>query len=350
MENVGIRRLVLLALGGTLAGCTAPQRHEFEDAAMGTRFRIVLYAEDAEQAERAAGAAFARVKELDRLLSDYRDDSEAARVSAASGSGEFTAVSTDMWRVLALSQSFAELSDGAFDPTVGPVVALWRRARRQGEVPDEARLNEARARVGWRQMELDAATRAARLLRAGMKLDFGGIAKGYALDAALDELARHGVDRALVDGGGDIAVRRAPPGRAGWAVTVRPFSDESAELTLELVNESVATSGDAYQALELDGARHSHIVDPRTGRALTSRTSASVIASDGASADALATALCVLGPREGLELARRAAVDARVARELTDGVESLATAGFEARILSLPAAPAPLGAPKESDR
>jgi thiamine biosynthesis lipoprotein len=345
MEIVRLRRLLAVAFGATLAACATPQRHEFEDAAMGTRFRIVLYASDATQAERAARAAFERVKELDRLLSDYRDDSEAARVSGASGSGEFTAVSTDTWRVLALSQSFAELSDGAFDPTVGPVVALWRRARRQGEVPDDARLSEALGRVGWRALELDAATRAARLVHSGMKLDFGGIAKGYALDAALDELARHGVDRALVDGGGDVAVRRAPPGRAGWAVTVRPFSDESAELTLQLVNEAVATSGDAYQALELDGARHSHIVDPRTGRALTTRTSASVIASDGASADALATALCVLGPREGLELAYRAAVDARVARELADEIESRATAGFDARILSFPAAPAPSGAP-----
>jgi len=338
-----------LALGLLAGACAAPRRFEFEDAAMGTTFRIVLYADDAAAAERAAAAAFARVRELDARLSDYRDDSEASRLSATSGSGALVALSSDAWRVLALAQSFSQLSDGAFDATVGPAVALWRRARRQGELPSEARIADALERTGWRYIELDASTRSARLGRAGMKLDFGGIAKGYALDAALDVLAQRGIESALVDGGGDVAVRRAPPGSAGWTLAVRPFGDESAAGSIVLENGALATSGDAYQSLELDGVRHSHIVDPRTARALVSRTSATVLAADGASADALATALCVLGPQAGLELAAREGCEARIAREAPSGIESVATKGFEARILSASIAPANR-VPKEPQR
>ncbi|MBM3990738.1 MAG: FAD:protein FMN transferase [Planctomycetes bacterium] len=328
------------ALGLLGAACAAPQRFEFSDAAMGTTFRIVLYADDAPAAERAALAAFARVRELDARLSDYRDDSEISRLSGTSGGGEFVALSSDAWRVLALAQYFAQVSDGAFDATVGPAVALWRRARRQGELPSEARIADALERTGWRHVELDASTRSARLDRALMKLDCGGIAKGYALDAALDVLAQQGIERALVDGGGDVAARKAPPGSAGWIVAVRPFGNENTAVSIVLENAALATSGDAYQSLELDGVRYSHIVDPRTARALVARTNATVLAADGASADALATALCVLGPREGLELAAREGCDARIAREGPYGIESSATKGFEARILSASNAPA----------
>lgn len=334
------RRLAAALLTLLALACAAPQRFEFEAPAMGTSFRVVLYADSAAQAERASEAAFARIRELDARLSDYRDDSELAQLSASSGSGAALPVSADLWRLLALSQSFSEQSSGAFDITTGPIVALWRRARRQGELPSPERLERARAAVGWRLVELDPRSRCATLTAPDMQLDLGGIAKGYALDAALDVLAEHGVERALVDGGGDIAVRRAPPGSAGWSVVVRPFKDESGRLMLTLENAAVATSGDAFQALELEGARYSHIVDPRSGQALSSRVSASVIAGDGASADALATALCVLGPEAGLELARRSpGVDARIARERDGAVESVSTPGFDARILSAPLAP-----------
>lgn len=322
-------------------GCAAArlERHEYEDAAMGTRFRIVLYADGSERADAAARAAFARVHELDRRLSDYREDSELSRLSAASGDGELHPVSEDLWNVLSLGLDVAADSDGAFDVTAGPVVALWRRARRQGELPNEARIAAALGATGWRHVRLDAAERSAELARPGMKLDFGGIAKGHALDAALDVLERHGIRRALVDGGGDVAVRQAPPGERGWRVEIRPLGDETARVALVLENAAVATSGDAFQALELEGTRYSHIVDPRTGRALATRTSASVVAEDAALADALATAACVLGPDAGLALCVRRAAQVRVTRELPGDSEGTArvgsheTPGFSALIL-----------------
>lgn len=334
-------KLALLGLGlaGSL-GCAAPplERHEYEDAAMGTLFRIVLYAESRERADAAAQAAFEKVHELDARLSDYREESELSRLSAASGDGELHSVSEDLWRVLTLALEVAEESDGAFDVTAGPVIGLWRRARRQGELPDAARLEKALEATGWRHVRLDPRARAVELERPGMKLDFGGIAKGYALDAALDVLAEHEIERALVDGGGDVAVRRAPPGERGWRVEIRPLGDEAASVALVLENAAVATSGDAFQALVVDGVRYSHIVDPRTGRALSTRASASVVARDGALSDALATATCVLGPEAGLALCERRGAEARVTLERsTEGegprCESRETPGFRALIL-----------------
>ena len=324
-----------------LASCVAAplERHEYEDAAMGTQFRIVLYAEGRGQADAAARAAFARVHELDARLSDYRAESELSRLSAVSGDGELHAVSEDLWCVLALSLEIAEDSHGAFDVTAGPVIGLWRRARRQGELPDEARLAVALLATGWRHVRIEPRSRSVELARTGMKLDFGAIAKGYALDEALDVLGEHGIVRALVDGGGDVAVRQAPPGERGWRVEIRPLGDEQARVALVLENAAVATSGDAFQALEIEGQRYSHIVDPRTGHALATRTSASVVARDGALADALATAACVLGSDAGLALCERRGAQARVTRELpgcsdgTSRVESNETPGFSALIL-----------------
>ncbi len=340
-------KLFGLGLALALVGCAAPrlERHEYEDAAMGTQFRIVLYADSREAADAAAQAAFARVHELDARLSDYREESELSRLSAAGGDGELHPVSEDLWRVLTLAQEVAQQSQGAFDATAGPVVALWRRARRQAELPDEARLAKALEATGWRHVRLEERARAVELLRPGMKLDFGGIAKGYALDAALDVLAEHEIERALVDGGGDVAVRRAPPGERGWRVEIRPLGDERASVALVLENAAVATSGDAFQALVIGGTRYSHIVDPRTGRALATRTSASVVARDGALADALATATCVLGPDEGLAACERRGAHARVTLERGDSTaelrrETRETQGFRALILH-PSGPIP---------
>jgi thiamine biosynthesis lipoprotein len=313
---------------------------------MGTTFRVVLFAQDAAEGQRAADAALERVRELDRSLSDYKDDSELVRFGALSDDTaptEWVELSDDFARVLHAAQQLAELTGGAFDVTVGPLSALWRRARRQQELPRRERVETALQACGVEKLEVDFVGRRARLLSPRMRLDLGGIAKGFALDEALALLERAGFERAMVVGGGDVAVGVAPPGERGWRVAIAPFNDERQRLELRLERSAVSTSGDAFQVLELEGQRYSHIVDPRTGWALSNRTSASVIAPYATLSDSLATALCVLGPG-GLEvLAHFDGVEARVVRELEEGPRTTTTPGFARRILS----DAPIRAPKQ---
>lgn len=289
--------LVLLLL--LLASCQGPSRFSFEEPAMGTTFRVVLYAPDAATAERAAAAAFQRVHALDDALSDYDPDSELSRLSASSAEpGVARAASSDLLTVLAAAEQVSAATGGAFDVTVGPLVRLWRRSVRQVELPSAARLEAARASVGWQAVVLGPGTVTLRL--EGMRLDLGGIAKGYALDEVLAALQAAGISRALVDGGGDVAAAGPPPGRAGWRVVV-DAGNGGTEAVL-LAHAACATSGDAYQHVVLDGVRYSHVVDPRTGLGVTSGGAATVLAPSGMLADAWASALCVLPAEAGLPL------------------------------------------------
>jgi thiamine biosynthesis lipoprotein len=300
---------VLVALGLALGTCASPPtRFEYEEPHMGTSFRVVLYAQRRELAEAAARAAFARIAEIEAHLSDYDPASELSSLSRAGG-GEH--VSDDLFTVLARASEISAATDGAFDVTVGPLSKLWRRAMRQGELPTPEKLAAAWATVGWRRVELTAATRSVRLLAPAMQIDLGGIAKGFSVDQALRTVTALGIDRALIAGAGDIAVSGAPPGKSGWTVAIEAI-EGAPGMHVSLAHAAISTSGDTYRFLELDGVRYSHILDPRTGVPLTVRAGASVIAGDSTTADALATAMTVLGPARGLEVASRLGVQARV--------------------------------------
>lgn len=261
---------------------------------MGLPVRILLYAPNRRRAEIAAEAAFARIAKLDAIMSDYRDDSELRRLEAASPA--WTPVSPDLLEVLTAAHALARDTDGAFDPTVGPVVALWREARKTGALPAPAALEIARALVGWKHIEINRARGTVRLAKTGMRLDLGGIAKGYILEEALKTLRAAGLGRAMVESGGDIVVGSGPPGLAGWRVDVPGASSDFKDRASELTNAAIATSGAEAQFVDIGGVRYSHVVDPRTGIGVTTGVTARVIAREAATADALATALSVTGP------------------------------------------------------
>ncbi len=265
--------------------------------------RIVLYAPSRETANRSAQAAYARTEALNAILSDYDPASEVSRLSAAAGTGKAVAVSDDLWRVLARAREISDASGGAFDITVRPVVRLWRRARRSHRFSPE-QIQEALRLVDYRLVHLDPTHRTATLRKPGMQLDLGGIAKGYIIDEALKVLRQAGVRSALVDAGGDIALGDPPPGRPGWRIgiaSLHPGRRPTRYLWLSRV--TVATSGDTRQYVLINGTRYSHIVDPRTGVGLTDHSQVTVVAPDGMTADALASAVSVLGPEKGLKLA-----------------------------------------------
>ena len=285
------------------------KRGEYESKHMGTTFRVVLYAADGVIAKKAADAAFARVAELDAIMSDYKKDSELMKLCRAFATevGEPVPVSEELFFVLSKAEELSKASDGAFDVTVGPVVQLWRIARRTQQLPDAKELAAALARVGYKKVQLDAKNRTVRLLTPGMQLDLGGIAKGYAADEALKLLRdKFGITRALVAAAGDITCGDPPPGKEAWAVDIAPIAKSQKPRALKLANQAVSTSGDLEQFVEIGGVRYSHIVDPKTGLGVTGRRSVTVIAPRGITADSMTKAVTLLPPEKGLALVEAA--------------------------------------------
>jgi thiamine biosynthesis lipoprotein len=278
-------------------------RFEFTEPHMGTTFRVVLYAGSAADARAASARAFARIGDLDRRLTDYVPTSELSRVTREAV-GHPIRISDDLLHVLAPSQELARRSDGAFDVTVGPLTRLWRRARREVEIPAENDVSAARQVIGYRLLHIDDTARTIEVDRPGMQLDAGGIAKGYAADQALAVLRRAGLGHSLVAAGGDLAIGDPPPGQTGWTIALAGLdADHQAPSgPLIVARCGVSTSGDAEQWVELGGTRYSHILDPRTGRPLEGHTSVTVVAGDATTSDMLATAVSVLGPNEGRRL------------------------------------------------
>jgi thiamine biosynthesis lipoprotein len=301
--------LLAAATMGMGSGCarrlTHPvHRFEFRQPHMGTEFKLVLFAANSRQASDGADAAFAEVARLGGLFTDYDPESELVRVSR-SPVGQTVIVSPDLFQVLSESMRVAELSEGAFDPTAGPLVRQWRRARRTGVLPPDEQLAIAQRSVGWRNLRLDATHRTVTLLTNGMQLDLGGIAKGFAADRALAVLRQRGISRALVAASGDIALGDPPPGEASWRVTVAaPAWARSADQVIPLANAAVSTSGDTEQFVVIQGVRFSHIVDPRTGLGLTNRLQVSVFGPRATLTDAYATAVSVAGAEVGREWLR----------------------------------------------
>jgi len=304
----GVQGLFLCAVIALGAGCAATEtttlaRFEYAQPHMGTTFKIVLYASDKASADKASAAAFARIGQLNSILSHYDPNSELSLLCKASGAAEPVKLSPELFFVLDRSIDMSMRSGGAFDVTVGPFMKLWRRSRRQNELPTESRLNTARASVGYDKVKLNQNKQSARLGAPGMQLDLGGIAKGYAGDEALKTLRAHGIDSALVDAGGDIVTGHAPPGRKGWRVGVVTLEPKGRPTRLlEIANKAVATSGDAFQYIEIEGVRYSHILNPATGLGMTDHSRVTVVAEDGITADSLASAVSVLGPDKGLQL------------------------------------------------
>jgi thiamine biosynthesis lipoprotein len=225
-------------------------------------------------------------------------------------------VSQDLFDILERSLQMYERSGGAFDVTIGPVVRLWRRARRERKLPDLELLAKARALVGSDKMRLDAKGRTVQLLKPGMKLDLGAIAKGYASQEAVKVLKEQGVSRALVAGSGDIVVGDPPPGQDGWTIGIAPLDapDAPPSQFLRLRNAAVSTSGDASRFVEIDGQRYSHIIDPKTGLGMREHASVTAVAPDGATADALDTTVYILGPEKGLALVESLGAAAYIVR------------------------------------
>ncbi|MEJ7736708.1 MAG: FAD:protein FMN transferase [Chitinophagaceae bacterium] len=293
--------LILIYIG--ISAYPQYKKYSFQQPKMGSLFNIVLYSEDSLAAARAAAAAYRLVDTLNTIYSDYLPDSELNSVCDKSGNGEWIKISEPLFTILQTALKASEISDGSFDVTMGPVIRLWRKARKEKRLPDNDSIHAARLKVGFRFIKLDTIQQAIRLQKKGMQIDLGGIAQGETAKRMYARLSELGFPHALVDAAGDIMAGTTPAAVDGWRIGINlPVSAELMEQKLLLKTTAVTTSGDLYQYLELNGKRYSHIIDPRTGHALTESRNVTVIADDGTRADWLTKACSILPLQKALKL------------------------------------------------
>jgi len=272
--------------------------------AMATTFEVAFPA-GTPHAFDAGSAALDLIEEIEEQLTVYRDSGEVARTNATAANGP-VAVGAELYRLLERCAAFTIDTAGAFDVAVGALVDAWASAKRVGRIPTAQELNGATARSGFRHVMLGEGTVGFR--RAGLKLNFGAIGKGYALDRAAEHLKRDwGIGSALLQGGGSsmYGLGAPPNDLRGWPVAIRHPEPERPGLgTVHLNDRGLGTSAATFQFFEFAGEKYGHVLDPRTGRPAEGTESASCIAESAAEADAISTAFFVAGREWAAEFCR----------------------------------------------
>ena len=264
---------------------------EDERPLMGTLFKIVVYGTDEEAAREAIEAAFRRGLAIETICSDYNPASELSGLNA-SEQDELVTISPTLAAVLAHAHETADVTEGLYDPTLGALTSLWRQSRDTKSLPAPETLAAARETTGWRHLEVNLDESTATIRKAGLKIDLGGVAKGFAADDMFTILQKHGFTRALIAAGGDVRLGDPPPGAPAWRVGLRTFGPEAREF-IQVANCAVSTSGDLQQFVEIEGKRYAHIINPATGLGLTGRIAATIIAPTATQSDPLATFACI---------------------------------------------------------
>lgn len=307
-DDLGKAMVSLLIVG--LAGCVEVS-HVPESVVvkrtqmhMGTLVSITAVASDKEVAQRAIQAGFDEIKRLERLLSTWIPASELSHVNAEAGR-QPVEVSRETLDIVARSIEIARLTQGGFNIAVGPAVDLWSVTERQ-YIPSDPELDRLKALVDWTNIQLNWDARTIFLPREGMRIDVGGIGKGYAADHAVNEMKRAGAQGGVVALSGDIKTFGALPGAGGFLVGINhPREEGELIAVIDLKDEAISTAGDYERFFERDGVRYHHILNPQTLRPARGCQSVTVIAKDGTMADGLDTGIFVLGPERGMALVER---------------------------------------------
>jgi len=293
--------LAVLALSGLAADVQAAW-YQREAAIMGTRVAVELWSEDPALAERAMQAVMDEMRRTDELMSHYKPQSQLSVVNAHAAERPVE-VDPTIIEVVARALEFSRLSGGAFDITYASVGYLYDY--RAHQKPSDAQIELALAGVDYRRVQLDRAAGTIRFTAPGVRIDLGGIAKGYAVDRSIETLRKLGIRHAIVNAGGDTRLlgdRRGAP----WIVGVRdPRNDGALVTRLPLADEAVSTSGDYERYFEADGERYHHILVPGTGKSAREVRSVTILGPDATTTDGLSTSVFVLGVRRGLELVER---------------------------------------------
>ncbi|HLE40006.1 MAG TPA: FAD:protein FMN transferase, partial [Nitrospirota bacterium] len=302
MKRVSFIVLIFLPL---IAGCSGPKTVQKTETIMGTQVSITVVAKTEQEGEAAIDAAMAEVRRFDRMMSLYKDDSEITRVNLAAGKGPVE-VSPEMIEMVEAARKISELTDGAFDVTVGPLVVLWQMRLKEGAAPTETEIESIKNRVGYRNIITDKKASTLFLMKPGMIMDFGGCAKGYVADRVAELLKGRGIDNAIVALAGDIRVMGHRPDGSSWRIGVQHPRDSAKTLTvLELSDKFISTSGDYERYQIVHRKRYHHILDPRTGKPSEGMESVTLVGDRGSDGDPLATALFILGPKQGRKIVKK---------------------------------------------
>ncbi len=298
---------------------------------MDTMVTIKVIGEREEKARKAIDDAFDAISRMDRLLSLYVKGSDVTRINEASGEG-YVEVSSDALKVIKAAISYSRLTEGAFDPSIGPLIHLWNFDTGKGHLPDPEEVIWELAKVDYRKIIVNDDKREVMLSDEGMRLDLGGAAKGYAADVALEVLQRHGIKSALIDVGmSSMRVLGLKPKGEVWRIGISHPRDPQKYLGILLLQsgEAIGTSGDYQQFFMEDGNRYFHILDPRTGWQPKGTTSVTILTDNGLDADILSTAIFVLGPDEGMKFVEEQ--DGVEAVMVTENGEILLSSGLKGR-------------------
>jgi thiamine biosynthesis lipoprotein len=290
--------VVIVSVG--VMSCRRAGTRESTFQVMGTLGSVIAGVGEAERCESYKKTTFDRMKEIEATMSIYSPTSELSRFNAQAGKGLMT-TGEHLTKMLGMARVYGALSHGAFDVTVGPVVKAWgfSGGKKPETLPAEDLLKEKMALVGYSKIVV--AGERCGLDRTGMVVDFGGLAKGYAVDVSCRDLIRQGAKDFVVNLAGNMRCYGKPESGRAWRVGVRdPFQAGATIGTIELSDGmAVATSGNYERFVEIEGKRYAHIIDPRTGWPVTGMAGVTVVAPSAAAADAMSTALFVLGPDEG---------------------------------------------------
>ncbi len=288
---------ILLSL--TWIACALAQpliRYEDSRISMACTYSIVAYGDDDARLKQAMTAAFDEVDRIDRLMSHYKPDSPLSQLNRIAAAHPVK-TEPELFHFIAECLRYSRASNGAFDITVGPLMKAWGFFRGAGRMPSEVELQAVRKKIGWQHVRLNAEEQAIHFDCAGIELDLGGIAKGYAVDRAVAILKQHNIARALISAGGStIYALGSPPESDTWDVQLQdPRDARKIALTVRLKDQALSVSGSAEKFFELNGQRYSHIMNPRTGRPVMNVLSVAVITQTGTMGDALDNAFYVQG-------------------------------------------------------
>src|SRR5579864_1137783 len=275
------------------------------EAIMGTRVYVEVWADDAAQGNAAIDAVMAEMRRIDALMSHYRPDSELSQINAHAAT-EPVRVSPELFELIRLSTHFSEITAGAFDITYASVGYLYNYPLH--EHPSEEQIKAALPAVNWRHLTLDAEHHTVGFAHAGMRIDLGGIGKGYAVDRSVALLKERGISNAIVTAGGDSRLIGDHRGRQ-WLVSIahpdEPHNPDKVVTRIPLSDAAISTSGDYERYFDEDGTRYHHIIDPRTGHSASKVRSATIIGPTATETDGLSKTAFVLGPEKALEIINR---------------------------------------------